>query len=125
MPNEDSGWIGFDLDGTLASHLHSQGNTIGDPVPAILELLKGYVNAGVEVRIVTARANPIPYGAQTELIEKWLIEHLGYLIPITDRKDYRMLLLYDDRAVGVEENTGIVSSTERSRLLEQEYLGIY
>jgi hypothetical protein len=39
-------------------------------------------------------------------IAEWCRKHLGYVLPITNVKDYGMVELWDDRAVQVEMNTG-------------------
>jgi len=43
---------------------------------------------------------------QRELIEKWLVEHIGQVLVITSEKDYYMIELWDDRAIRVVTNTG-------------------
>lgn len=51
-----SGWIGVDLDGTLAMYDGFKGpEHIGDPVPKMLERVKKWLAEGREVRIFTAR----------------------------------------------------------------------
>lgn len=105
------GWIGFDLDGTLAEYTHWQGiEHIGAPIKPMVEHLKKYLDNGYVVKIMTARANEpeaIPY------IIEWCTEHIGTALPITTQKDYGMIRLYDDRAVAVEHNTGKFFSFEQ------------
>ena len=50
-----SGWIGVDLDGTLAKYGSWNGGQIGDPIPLMVERVKQWIAEGVEVRIFTAR----------------------------------------------------------------------
>ena len=50
------GWIGVDLDGTLARHDGNQSKRIGEPIPAMVERVKMWLREGREVRLVTARA---------------------------------------------------------------------
>lgn len=123
----DNGWIGVDLDGTLARYDGWKGPThIGEPVPAMLARVKHWLAQGLEVRIFTARVTGIDwpgdrvtgeerkraterYGeaqAAKAAIEAWCLQHLGKALTITNVKDYAMLTLYDDRAVQVEQNTG-------------------
>lgn len=106
------GWIGFDLDGTLA--FHGTGDSIekvGPPVPRMLEIAKTLIAAKREIRIVTARVSRREEAAwQRALIEKWCLEHLGKIVPVTNEKDYAMISLFDDRAVAVERNTGRTKS---------------
>lgn len=103
---DSRGWIGFDLDGTLAHYDSGDfagGGHIGKPIEPMVELAKQYLANGYEVRIVTARAGSAYW---TVPIQEWCKKHLGQMLTITDRKDFAMLLLYDDRAVAVETNTG-------------------
>lgn len=98
------GWIGVDLDKTLAHYEPPfDPMKIGAPVPAMLNRVLDWLNAGQEVRIFTARASVPEHVAP---VIEWCKEHLGREIPVTNIKDYAMLKLYDDRAVQVEENTG-------------------
>jgi hypothetical protein len=39
-------------------------------------------------------------------IEQWCLKHLGRMLPITNKKDYGMIELWDDRCVQVVPNTG-------------------
>lgn len=95
-------WIGVDFDGTLAVHGVGPG-VDGTAVPAMLERVRRWVAEGIEVRIVTARAEH-PLG--TARVEAWLIDHGLPVLPVTDKKDFGMIQLWDDRAVAVETNTG-------------------
>ena len=96
------GWVGFDFDGCLAHH-ESGSMALGEPIAPIVALVKQYLAAGYEVRIVTARAGSAHW---TVPIQQWCVKHIGQMLTITDRKDYNMVLLYDDRAIAVEHNTG-------------------
>ena len=108
------GWIGVDLDGTLAYYDGWHGaDHIGEPVPAMAERVKAWLAEGREVRIVTARASEktktdrsVPRSVL--LIQEWCEEHLGQRLAVTCEKDYGMIELWDDRAVTVERNTGRV-----------------
>lgn len=130
------GWVGFDLDATLAHYDGWKGaDHVGAPVPAMIELIKNMRAAGDEVRIFTARVWPIltvitpDWQIPTELhwvearvvnslisiraIRGWCLEHIGEVLPITCVKDYAMIALYDDRAIQVEANTGrVIGKTE-------------
>jgi FMN phosphatase YigB (HAD superfamily) len=96
------GWIGFDFDGTLATHESGQ-QSLGEPIAPMVELAKQYLAGGYEIRIVTARASHPFWPSQ---IKEWCHKHLGAVVEVTDKKDWGMLLLYDDRAIAVEPNTG-------------------
>lgn len=103
------GWIGVDLDGTLAEYAEWQGpEHIGAPIPLMVERVKQWLREGREVRIVTARvSDPEQEMAARLPIEIWCNQHLGRILPVTCRKDYGMIELWDDRAVAVVPNTGI------------------
>lgn len=96
----------FDLDGTIAKYHGWQGEEhIGDPIPSMIQMIKLLLERGKTVKIFTARAadeNPVAIKA----IEKWCKEHIGRVLEITCKKDYQTILIFDDRAVTVEENTG-------------------
>lgn len=105
-----AGWIGVDLDGTLAHYGGWQGpDNIGPAIPVMLERVHGWLREGREVKIFTARAC-IP--DQIPPIRRWLEEHgLGHL-EITNVKDFGMVELWDDRCVQVIPNTGIPVSKQ-------------
>lgn len=96
-----TGWIGVDLDGTLALYESYKGpGIIGAPVPAMVERVKMWLSEGKKIKIFTARQ-----GEETA-IYAWCQEHLGEVLEVTNTKDYAMITLYDDRCVQVELNTG-------------------
>lgn len=97
-----SGWIGVDLDGTLAFHAGGMG--IGAPIALMLERVKLWISQGKTVKIMTARAS-VP-----ELIPEvaaWLEKHGIGGLAITNIKDFGMIELWDDRAIQIVPNTGI------------------
>lgn len=114
MSNEtmgQRGWIGIDLDGTLAHYDTWHGvDHIGEPIPAMLIRVKQWLTEGRDVRIFTARVSQGGgEGLQArQYIERWCALHLGTVLPITCTKDFAMIELWDDRAVQVEANTGRV-----------------
>ncbi len=104
-----TGWIGVDLDGTLAKYDGWKGHTyIGDIVPEMRERVIKWLALGTEVRIFTARVSGDRQEAHevVEAIHRWLDSHGLPRLKVTCVKDYAMLELYDDRAVQVEMNTG-------------------
>ena len=119
-----NGWIGVDLDGTLAEYDGWKGpDHIGTPVPAMVERVKAWLAEGKRVKIFTARCWPIgttsaltPTDEARERVEEanraiatiqeWSKKHIGKVLPITCIKDYGMVELWDDRAVQVVKNTG-------------------
>lgn len=120
-----NGWIGVDLDGTLAVYDGWKGaEHIGEPVPRMVERVKVWLAEGKDVRIFTARVWPLGTIEQDlvenleskrvyeaivarETIEKWCKEVFGRKLPITCIKDFGMIELWDDRAVQVIANQGI------------------
>jgi len=107
-----SGWIGVDLDGTLAeSHGWEGIYKIGAPVSAMVARVKEWLAAGTEVRIVTARVGPgqsaTAVFVSRMVIRHWCAKHLGKALPVTASKDFDMIELWDDRAIRVIANTGV------------------
>jgi len=102
-----AGWIGVDLDGTLAEYDGWQGaDHIGKPIPRMVERVQKWVAKGKEVKIFTARVALDEDGSVADKIKAWCKEHLGFELEVTNEKDYGMIELWDDRAVQVIPNTG-------------------
>lgn len=109
-------WIGVDLDGTLAYYDEWRGvDYIGRPIPLMVARVKQWLDDGQDVRVFTARfaEHGQRVNAQgTEVIDaitpiqKWCLEHIGQVLPVTNVKDFDLIELWDDRAVRVEHNTG-------------------
>lgn len=98
-------WIGVDLDGTLAVADSWKGmDRIGEPVPLMLRRVKAWREKGLTVKVVTARAGD-PAGLAAA--RAWLAAHGLEGLEVTDRKDFGMVELWDDRAIQVVHNTGI------------------
>lgn len=122
MKDKNRGWIGVDLDGTSAHYDVWRGaEHIGDPVSAMAARIRGWLQEGREVRIFTARVDGGEAAAQmgetsadayrdvqriTEIIQDWTELHFGVRLQVTNRKDFGMVSLWDDRAVQIEANTG-------------------
>ena len=84
-------WVGVDLDGCLAKYDTWRGiEHIGEPIPRVVGFVKLLRANGVEVRIFTARCQEGPVA--TERIKDWCLIHLGEVLPITDRKDFNMVI---------------------------------
>ena len=99
------GWIGVDLDGTLAKYHGWQGaDHIGEPVPTMLFRVRKWIASGQRVKIFTARADD---KVAVKAITEWLVKHGIGGLEITNVKDYAMTQLWDDRAIQVVENTGM------------------
>lgn len=98
------GWIGVDLDGTLAEYNGWKGQDhIGDPVPLMEKRVREWIKAGKKVKIFTARAST---PENIPVIKAWLEKWMFPPLEITNVKDYGMTELWDDRAVQVIRNTG-------------------
>lgn len=106
------GWIGVDLDGTLAEYLDWQGmGHIGEPIAPMVERVKAWLAAGKDVRIFTARVCSIQSqeGLDDFLQEytRWCFRVFGRQLPVTCEKDWKMIELWDDRCVQIMPNNGI------------------
>jgi hypothetical protein len=121
MPSKrNGGWIGVDLDGTLARYegWHDDGG-IGEPIPRMVRRVQDWLAAGYEVRIFTARAQAAGYiegKTRDEIvaqIQDWTELHVGARLPVTCEKDLYMIELWDDRAVQVVPNTGMTIGHDR------------
>lgn len=99
------GYVAFDWDGTI------QKLGADEPTP-LVPYVKWLLDEGVEVRIITARVNSKETAqhirAHTDHIRERCLRWLGRELPVSAEKDYDMLVLYDDRTVAVEPNTGLI-----------------
>lgn len=117
MPSNLQRWIAVDFDGTLA-HFECDWQlnpyATGEPIPSMVERVRQWLAEGEDVRIFTARMDcyhphtlgPLSVQQVKAPIERWCKKHLGQVLPITNVKDYFCKVLYDDRAIQVERNTG-------------------
>ena len=98
-------WIGVDFDGTLVVHESGQDlNNIGAVIEPMLNRIKDWLAQGITVKIFTARASHKPF---IEPLQDYL-ETIGLpRLEVTNVKDFRMVQLWDDRAVQVVPNEGI------------------
>lgn len=107
-----AGWIGVDLDGTLAFYDGWKGALhIGEPIPEMVNLVKGWLVLGMEIKVFTARVGPQGRAEATveqirETIQDWTEKHIGKRLEVTNQKDFGMTELWDDRAVRVIHNKG-------------------
>lgn len=113
----NDGWIGVDLDGTLAFYDEWRGAShVGEPIPAMIERVKEWLKQGQLVRIVTARVYSTPTSIKHQheaavsmlAIQAWCQENIGEVLPVVCTKDFSMIELWDDRCIKVERNTGEV-----------------
>ena len=107
-----NGWIGVDLDGTLAEyHGWVDEYHIGEPIKPMVDRVRAWLRSGQEVRIFTARANAdgrvgLTRDEVVKVIQDWCEDHVGHRLPVTNVKDYGMIELWDDRAIRVVANQG-------------------
>lgn len=111
LGNVMSGWIGVDLDGTLAHYEGGGIEAIGPPIPEMVERVRYWLAEGQDVRIFTARMSMLGHtvdslARQHRMIRDWCKEHIGCELLATCCKDFAMVELWDDRAVQVIPNTG-------------------
>ena len=117
--------IALDFDGTLA-HYDGYSRELGQPIPLMVERVKFWLKKGYEIKIFTARVSgKYLIGAseiakkdaqeQEDKIAKWLIDNGLPAFKITAVKEHGFSEYWDDRAVGVELNTGKVRATENVR----------
>jgi hypothetical protein len=107
-------WIGVDLDGTLAHYGEWGGSTvIGAPIPKMVERVRMWLANGHVVKVFTARVAcgenepPQESEAARAAIQDWCLRNIGVALPVTNKKDFGMVSLWDDRAVQVLKNTGL------------------
>ncbi len=102
------GWIGVDLDGTLAHYDTWNGpGHIGPPVPVMVDRVKRWLEAGHKVKIFTARVSHEPQADEVRAaVAEWLVKHGLPVLEVTCIKDFAMIELWDDRCVQVRPNTG-------------------
>jgi hypothetical protein len=109
--SNSQGWIGVDLDGTLAYYDGWKGSAhIGAPIPVMVERVKRWLAEGKEVRIFSARVSGDDEETAYEAIRVWCLTVFGQVLRVTCTKDYHMIALYDDRCIQVEPNTGRLMS---------------
>ena len=100
-------WVGVDLDGTL-SRDDGPGHflppyPLGEPIPEMITMVKSLLEAGVTVKIFSARAcepESIP------VIQAWAERHGLGRLEVTNQKDYDLIRFYDDRAIQMVPNQG-------------------
>ena len=100
-------WVGVDLDGTL-SRTDNPGHfsppyPLGEPIPEMLLLVKSLLDAGVRVKIFSARAcepKSIP------VVQAWAERHGLGPLEVTNQKDFDLIRFYDDRAIAMVPNAG-------------------
>lgn len=98
-----------DFDGTLAKHTSDEyQREIGEPIFPMIELIKKEIESGAEVKIFTARASCWADAMEKTDIEIFCLKYLGRILPITAIKEHYIDVYYDDRAIQVVRNKGIL-----------------
>lgn len=112
---KDPEHFAVDLDGTLAAHDGTWRGPehIGKPIPEMVDRVKRWLKEGKKVTILTARANR---SENIPPIRKWLKEHVGTELPVTNIKRPQFSKFYDDRAVQVKRNTGKLVTARKMAL---------
>lgn len=96
--------IAVDFDATLSFHADGM-QSLGKPIVKMLKRVKGWIDQGQDVVIFTARASN---AKQIGLIQDWLETHGLPRLRVTNIKEPSFHVMYDDRAVGVIPNRGII-----------------
>ena len=112
------GWVGTDLDGTLAEYTEYKGwQHIGKPIPGVLNFIKKLRAAGIPVKIFTARCSAesravdgLTFEQVEKVIQDWTEEHLGERLPVTAEKGCSMICFLDDSAVQIDKNKGTLTA---------------
>jgi len=109
----ERGWIGIDLDGTLATYDKWVSDMhIGEPIEPMVTRVQHWLAQGIEVKVFTARVGKASGREEYSVAEikrrirEWTEEHIGTALDSTCCKDFAMIELWDDRAVQVVKNTG-------------------
>lgn len=104
--------IACDFDRTLAHYESKKGlSYLGPAIPQMLEKVKDWLNKGYKVSIFTARVSlsghsQVEMTKQKILIQDWLIKNGLPELEITADKQPKFTHFVDDKAIGVEPNTG-------------------
>lgn len=142
---KEGGWIGVDLDGTMFTYYEWVGwNVFGEPIKPMIDRIKAWLVAGVEVRIVTARIGLPLYMGHTPMLsntsgrtclvtgEKFSDADMAAAIgrhcqkyglpalPVQCYKDINMIELWDDRTIQVVANTGRTLAEEHAAEIEAQ-----
>lgn len=104
-----SGWVGVDLDGTLAMYIPGMAERIqvGPPVWPMVVRVKHWLQHGITVKVFTARVTGPDAAAQIVAIHRWLADIGIEPLECTATKDFQMIELWDDRCVQMATNTGM------------------
>jgi hypothetical protein len=127
---QKGGWIGVDLDGTLAVYDGWKGPYhIGAPIMPMVERVRKWLREGRDVRIFTARITDLAQNKDgtdhdihtvIDAINSFCLQQFSRVLPVTNVKDWDMMELWDDRAIQVRPNTGISLADELEAIKNAE-----
>lgn len=105
-------WYGVDFDGTLTE----EGTGWEDPRPVLkmVARVKAWLAEGKDVRIFTARVCNGDLHNQRAVVTAWCIKHLGQPLTVTNEKDWDIMEIWDDKAIGIIHNTGDIKNAQVS-----------
>ena len=111
-----------DLDGTLAFYDVWRGPTvIGNPIPRMVQKVKGWLSNGDKVIVFTTRISPKSSftkpeecAAAKKAVEEWCVKYIGVPLEVTSEKGF-FDIVYDDKAEHIVPDTG---KTSEETLLE-------
>lgn len=121
--------VAVDLDGTLALYDGYRGPAaIGAPIRGMVDRVRGWLDEGREVKVFTARVSssnpPEEVEAARAAIRRWCLSTFGRELEVTADKDPGMEEFWDDRAHGVEANTGVEKDGGRRLAGRVEFHGL-
>lgn len=108
---QDGAYILVDWDRTLRQYNGwiTNGETFGDPVPAMVERVQRWLHTGTEVRIFTARVShdkPEHNAKEEAKIKAACVEMFGKELKVQNWKCFKCIAIWDDLAVTVDANRG-------------------
>lgn len=109
-------WIGFDFDGTISHSESDKTNPMnGMEITHMVNLMTSYHDAGIKVKIITARPKE-----EWAIIREFLEDNLLPYFEITNSKDKWMRVFYDDRAITTIRNEGATCLDLANAILKYE-----
>jgi len=121
---KDLKWDGVDFDGTLSKYDGWKGHEVfGEPVVDMCEFVRKEHEKGRTIRIFTARVSQVslegyPKEKVVNAIQDWCEKNIGFRPEVTCEKDRWLDRIYDDRAIGVVKNEGILINPKDEKLEE-------
>lgn len=118
--SKDLNWDGVDFDKTLAHYEKWLGHTtFGEPVKKMCDFVRKEHDKGRNIKIFTARVSKVSLGDQPaepviKAIQDWCEKNIGFRPEVTCEKDRYLERIYDDRAIPVIANEGIIVKPDES-----------